>query len=89
MRRLQSITFVQLKRQVSYSSKIGPSVNQLISGEKETGWANVIGSNKYSHDFIFPTGTDGLTAPEVKRLKLLKIAYHRIILSSCNRYLGL
>ena len=89
MRRLHSITFVQLKRQVFYSSKIGPSVNQKISGEKETGWANIIGWYTYSHDFIFPTGTDGLTAPEVKRLTLLEIAYHRRILSSCNRYLGL
>ena len=86
MRRLPSITFVLVKWQVFYSLKIGPSINQLISGEMGPGWGDPF---KYFYNGKFPTGTDGLIAPEIKRLTLLKLAYHGRILSSSTRNSGL
>ena len=72
---------MQLKRQVFYPSKIGPSINQLISGEREIGWGEYpYFYLKYDIDaYGFPTGTDDRSAPEVKRLTLLRVVHTQAI----------
>jgi len=57
-------------------------INQLVSGEREIGWG------EYPHFYLkydidaygFPTGTDDRSAPEVKRLTLLRVVQTKAIL---------